>query len=259
MNACTIPSFWRFPSRADGRAVEHDAEAFAELVAKPLVDGAPEARERLELVAPGQPVRGAEVSRQVADQPPRRDSLRTRVQAVDRGSSRRRVDEPEEQADRGGLPGTVRAEVAEDLAPLHAEDEVDERAYLAVVRLGEPERLDRRLPPPCGDRTHARPASLPPSQGPPVPSPHGRRHADQPPRLPAPAGRAPRRRRRRRGLEGDRLDERRRRGVVGAGPAAVALGAVTCVLAPEQTEGPYYLEDHRVRRNITEGEDGSPR
>lgn len=44
----------------------------------------------------------------------------------------------------------------------------------------------------------------------------------------------------------------------GVGPAAVAAGAVTCVLAPEQTEGPYYVEDERVRRNITEGRPGTP-
>ncbi len=44
----------------------------------------------------------------------------------------------------------------------------------------------------------------------------------------------------------------------GDGPAAVASGAVACVLAPEQTEGPYYLDDARVRRNITEGKAGVP-
>lgn len=44
----------------------------------------------------------------------------------------------------------------------------------------------------------------------------------------------------------------------GDGPAGVASGAVTCVLAPEQTEGPYYLDDARVRRNITEGKAGVP-
>jgi protocatechuate 3,4-dioxygenase beta subunit len=43
-----------------------------------------------------------------------------------------------------------------------------------------------------------------------------------------------------------------------AGPAAVASGFVSCVLAPEQTEGPYYLDDHKVRRNITEGRPGAP-
>jgi protocatechuate 3,4-dioxygenase beta subunit len=44
----------------------------------------------------------------------------------------------------------------------------------------------------------------------------------------------------------------------GAGPAAVASGEVTCVLMPEQTEGPYYIDDERLRRNITEGRSGTP-
>jgi protocatechuate 3,4-dioxygenase beta subunit len=43
-----------------------------------------------------------------------------------------------------------------------------------------------------------------------------------------------------------------------AGPRGVASGAVTCVLAPELTEGPYYLPNERVRRDITEGRPGTP-
>ncbi len=44
----------------------------------------------------------------------------------------------------------------------------------------------------------------------------------------------------------------------GTGPAAVAAGLVSCVLAPEQTEGPYYVDDAAVRRNVTEGKPGMP-
>lgn len=40
------------------------------------------------------------------------------------------------------------------------------------------------------------------------------------------------------------------------GPAAVASGLVSCVLAPEQTEGPYHLDDAAVRRDVTEGRRG---
>jgi protocatechuate 3,4-dioxygenase beta subunit len=40
------------------------------------------------------------------------------------------------------------------------------------------------------------------------------------------------------------------------GPAGVSSGLVSCVLAPEQTEGPYYVEDAAVRRNVTEGKPG---
>ena len=44
----------------------------------------------------------------------------------------------------------------------------------------------------------------------------------------------------------------------GTGPAAVASGLVSCVLSPEMTEGPYYVEGDKVRRNITEGRPGVP-
>lgn len=43
-----------------------------------------------------------------------------------------------------------------------------------------------------------------------------------------------------------------------AGPAGVASGAVTCVLAPEPTAGPFFFEGDKVRRNITEGKPGVP-
>jgi protocatechuate 3,4-dioxygenase beta subunit len=43
-----------------------------------------------------------------------------------------------------------------------------------------------------------------------------------------------------------------------ANPRAVASGAVTCVLAPEMTEGPYYVPAEAVRRDITEGRPGAP-
>jgi protocatechuate 3,4-dioxygenase beta subunit len=44
----------------------------------------------------------------------------------------------------------------------------------------------------------------------------------------------------------------------GAGPAAVASGAVSCVLAPEQTVGPFFLPGDKVRRDVTEGKAGVP-
>jgi len=44
----------------------------------------------------------------------------------------------------------------------------------------------------------------------------------------------------------------------GAGPAAVASGAVACVLTPEQTDGPYYIAGEKYRRDITEGRSGVP-
>jgi hypothetical protein len=44
----------------------------------------------------------------------------------------------------------------------------------------------------------------------------------------------------------------------GAGSDGVSSGLVSCVLAPEQTEGPYYVDDAAVRRNVTEGRPGVP-
>ena len=44
----------------------------------------------------------------------------------------------------------------------------------------------------------------------------------------------------------------------GAGPDAVASGRLTCVLSPEQTEGPYYIGGEKLRRDITEGRLGVP-
>jgi protocatechuate 3,4-dioxygenase beta subunit len=44
----------------------------------------------------------------------------------------------------------------------------------------------------------------------------------------------------------------------GSGPLAVSSGLVSCVLTPELTEGPYYVADEKIRRNITEGKAGTP-
>jgi len=44
----------------------------------------------------------------------------------------------------------------------------------------------------------------------------------------------------------------------GAGPLAVSSGAVSCVLTPELTEGPYYVAGEKLRRNVTEGKPGTP-
>jgi protocatechuate 3,4-dioxygenase beta subunit len=41
-----------------------------------------------------------------------------------------------------------------------------------------------------------------------------------------------------------------------SGPLAVSSGLVTCVLAPELTEGPYYVPNERLRRDITEKKAG---
>jgi protocatechuate 3,4-dioxygenase beta subunit len=48
-------------------------------------------------------------------------------------------------------------------------------------------------------------------------------------------------------------------GVVGSrflGTANGATSSSSCVLSPDMTEGPYYLDENLIRRDITEGKDG---
>ena len=42
------------------------------------------------------------------------------------------------------------------------------------------------------------------------------------------------------------------------GNRAVETGAVSCVLTPELTEGPYYIDGEKLRRDIREGHPGTP-
>jgi protocatechuate 3,4-dioxygenase beta subunit len=39
---------------------------------------------------------------------------------------------------------------------------------------------------------------------------------------------------------------------------AATTKRTACVLTPEQTEGPYYIDDHLIRSDITDGRDGLP-
>ena len=41
-------------------------------------------------------------------------------------------------------------------------------------------------------------------------------------------------------------------------PSSSAATSARCVLTPELTEGPYYIDDNLLRRDITEGKDGAP-
>lgn len=43
-----------------------------------------------------------------------------------------------------------------------------------------------------------------------------------------------------------------------SGPAAVASGLATCVLSPEQTDGPFFTENDRIRRDVRDGRPGVP-
>jgi len=119
-------------------AVEHAAEAFDELVAQRRRRAAPQSRERIEVLLPGESVGETQVSGQIPDPPPRLDSFKP----CDPGGAGRRMDQVEEEPDRRALARPVRAEVAEDLGALDAEVEIDEGADSARVRLREPAGLD---------------------------------------------------------------------------------------------------------------------
>jgi protocatechuate 3,4-dioxygenase beta subunit len=47
-------------------------------------------------------------------------------------------------------------------------------------------------------------------------------------------------------------------GLGGLEVAQADAATVSCILTPEQTEGPYYIAGEKLRRNITEGRPGAP-
>jgi protocatechuate 3,4-dioxygenase beta subunit len=60
------------------------------------------------------------------------------------------------------------------------------------------------------------------------------------------------------GAAGIELIDPRSANAAGTGPAAVSAGLVRCVLTPEMTEGPFFLEGDKIRRNVREGRPGVP-
>jgi protocatechuate 3,4-dioxygenase beta subunit len=47
-------------------------------------------------------------------------------------------------------------------------------------------------------------------------------------------------------------------GLAGLDPRETDAASVSCILTPEQTEGPYYIAGEKLRRNITDGHAGAP-
>ena len=46
-------------------------------------------------------------------------------------------------------------------------------------------------------------------------------------------------------------------GLAGLKPGSPQAASVSCILTPEQTEGPYYIAGEKLRRNITDGRPGA--
>ena len=78
-----------------------------------------------------------DAARQVADAATDRDAVAHDVEAEHASTAGGRMQKPEQQANRRALPGSVRAEEAEDLALAHDEIERFERSDFMAVVLGE--------------------------------------------------------------------------------------------------------------------------
>src|SRR4249919_2664629 len=125
------------------RSVESDAEPLAELVAIVGVHASAQPCEGVELLTTRQAIREPQISGQIADESTRRDPLRTSVEPEEGHTARGRMDQVEQEPDRGALAGAIRSQVSEDLTPCNAQIEVDERSNAPPVRLGQSDCLDR--------------------------------------------------------------------------------------------------------------------
>ena len=120
-------------------------------------DAAPERREVLQVLESGESFVEAELARHVADPGPHRGPVRARVQAEHEDPPRRRPDEVERRADRGALAGAVGTEVAEHLARVDLEREIDHAPALPVgLREPAPRGSVRALPHPAMLRARVR-------------------------------------------------------------------------------------------------------
>jgi hypothetical protein len=107
------------------------------------VDRAAQPSERFELLAAGEPLEQAQVSRQVAEHSPRGNSVAAAVETEQKRMAARRPDQVEEEADRRALARAVRAEEPEDFAVLDAQVELGQRANTPPIRLRQSNGFDR--------------------------------------------------------------------------------------------------------------------
>ena len=114
-------------------AVQVEVEPLDQLVHVARIDADAQAREEREVLAARQARVEGELARDVADVPADLDALPARVQPEHDGPARRRTDEVDEEPERGRLAGSVRPQVAEDLAALDLEGEVDDAPRPAVA------------------------------------------------------------------------------------------------------------------------------
>jgi hypothetical protein len=126
------------------RLVERQPEALGELGDVRVVDAAAQAREIAQHLAGGELLVQRQLAGEVAQPAAHGDPLPADVHAQNLRTAARGPQEVEQQADRRRLAGTVRADVAEDLAGPDLEIEVVERPE-RPVGLGEALGADRHL------------------------------------------------------------------------------------------------------------------
>ena len=139
-------------------AARVEVEALDELVDVGLVDAAAQVREVADRLGAREPVVEVPLARQVAEPAMDRDRVGRCLDAEHLRDAGGRPDEVEQDPDRRGLAGAVRAEEAEDLALVDDEVDVDDAPVLAV-RLGELLGLDDAVT--CFPSSEASASSLP--------------------------------------------------------------------------------------------------
>src|SRR6185312_9318764 len=115
------------------RAVELDAEPLDELVPVVANGHAAGVAEPLQVLPAGQTWVQREIPGQVTRPAVYCDGVLDRIQAEDAGCPGGRADQAQQEADSGGLAGTVGAQEAEDLAGTDGEAEVDDRTVRTEV------------------------------------------------------------------------------------------------------------------------------
>src|SRR5664279_233532 len=110
------------------RAIQLGTEPVGQLIAVAAVAQGADVGEAIQVLAPGQPWVEGEVPWQVADVAVDLDAVAPRVTPEHAHAPRRRSIQPEQQSDRGRLPGTVRAQKPEHLAGSDVEADIGHSA-----------------------------------------------------------------------------------------------------------------------------------
>ena len=145
--------------------VELELQSRGEALASADVVHAAQRGEVAQVLSPGQALVQPQVAGQVADTRANPPTLRAHVEPEHLGPAGARADQVEQQPDRRRLPGTVQAQIAENLPDPHRERQIADADCRPVVlrETRHADRLtghDRRLGPAAGARIARSPAVL---------------------------------------------------------------------------------------------------